>query len=412
MARTAGTKLDTKTARAGLEPRTKPYNLTIAPRRLLGYVRASQGAGRWLAIVETGRSKTGAAIRRQEQLGLADDLAPANGDSVLTFAQALTKAAAWNPSDAPRVGRITVREAIRAHVKSKAASEGERAAADKLGRLRLHVLREDENGKALPGARGLGDREVASLGLTELREWRDALVDGRSRETVNRIVADFKAALNYAFADPKSGITTDAAWRRIKGFKRSGRRREDHFTEAEALAAIEAARVIDPYFANLCEATFHTGARPPGELAALDVRHFIPHRAQILINDGKTGERVTTLTAEAVAFFKALAHGRKPGDVLLPRSDGARWGKSHQHRPMKATLKAAGLPKSASMYTFRHGYISRAIEREMPLIVIAENVGTSVQMIEENYAHILAAKRRELIERTAPRLRVVGGKAA
>jgi hypothetical protein len=34
-------------------------------------------------------------------------------------------------------------------------------------------------------------------------------------------------------------------------------------------------------------------------------------------------------------------------------------------------------------------------------------------MIEQNYAHMLAASRRELVERTAPRLRVVvGGKAA
>ena len=78
---------------------------------------------------------------------------------------------------------------------------------------------------------------------------------------------------------------------------------------------------------------------------------------------------------------------------------------------MKATLKAAGLPKSATMYSFRHLH-HRAIERGMPLTLIAENVGTSVQDDRRNYAHMVVAKRREIVERTAPRLRVVIGKAA
>ena len=52
------------------------------------------------------------------------------------------------------------------------------------------------------------------------------------------------------------------------------------------------------------------------------------------------------------------------------------------------------------------------IERGMPLLVLAENVGTSVAMIESNYAHLLAEKRRELIEQHSPRLRVVAGRKA
>jgi hypothetical protein len=39
--------------------------------------------------------------------------------------------------------------------------------------------------------------------------------------------------------------------------------------------------------------------------------------------------------------------------------------------------------------------------------MLAENVGTSVKMIEANYGKFLAATRRAMIERTAPRLRVV-----
>src|SRR6185369_11295484 len=112
-----------------------------------------------------------------------------------------------------------------------------------------------------------------------------------------------------------------------------------------------------------------------GELAVIDAGHFDARNAQITIPAGKTGGRVTTLTREGVAFFKRVADGKHPKDALLPRADGERWGKSEQHRPMKAALKAAKLPASASMYSVRHTYISRAIERGMPLNLIAENVG-------------------------------------
>lgn len=40
----------------------------------------------------------------------------------------------------------------------------------------------------------------------------------------------------------------------------------------------------------------------------------------------------------------------------------------------------------------------------MPLTVLAENCGTSVRMIEQTYAKVLASKRREFIASGAPRL--------
>ena len=37
----------------------------------------------------------------------------------------------------------------------------------------------------------------------------------------------------------------------------------------------------------------------------------------------------------------------------------------------------------------------------MPLLVIGENVGTSVRMIEKHYGKVIADRRRELLERAA-----------
>jgi integrase len=415
MARTANTKLDTPAARKRLPPRSKPYSMTIAPCRMLGYIRAAVGAGRWLSIVEIGRGPSGSALRRQGDLGLADDLARADGDGILSFSMALAAAAGWQPADAYRGGKITVRRAIESYIAAKRAADGGAAAEDARGRLSLHVLREDDDGKPLPGQRGLGDREVASLTLTELRAWRDDLVSREknpvSRSTANRIIANMKAAFNRVFADEKSGITTDSAWRRLESFKDADSQREEHFSEPEVARLIREARKQDTPFADLLTAAFYTGARY-GELSALDVRHVNVSRRTLAIPSGKTGARITTLTEEGANWFGSIVNEREPDEPLLSPSEGGRWLKSMQHRRMKAALAAAKLSKTASFYTLRHTYVSRSIERNMPLTLLAENVGTSLKMIEQNYAHMLAASRRTLVERTAPRLRVVASKAA
>ena len=102
-----------------------------------------------------------------------------------------------------------------------------------------------------------------------------------------------------------------------------------------------------------------------------------------------------------------MTKDRPAAAVLLPRADGARWGKSWQARPFKAAAKAAELPASASFYTLRHSHISRAIELRMPLTIVAENCGTSLMMIQKNYAKVLASTRHEFVEATSPKLRRV-----
>jgi integrase len=414
MARTANVKLDTPTARKSLKSRVKPYCMTIAPRRMLGYIRAAAGAGRWLAIVEVGRSPTGSAQRRQGDLGLADDVAGAKGSRILTFSGALAAAAAWQTAGAPG-NNITVRRAVESYVATKRAADGDDAAEDARRRLSVHLLREDGNGKPLPGPRGLGERTVASLDLTELREWRDDLVTRKenavSRSTANRILANVKAALNHVFGDVKSGITTDNAWRRLEKFEDADTQREDPFTEAEVARLIQAAKKLDAPFADVLAAAYFSGARF-GELCALDVRHVNVSRRTLVIPGGKTGRRVTTLTAEASQWFGAIAARRPPEEPLLRPAEGGRWQKSMQSRRMKAALAAARLPQTAVLYTVRHTHISRAILNGQPLTLIAENTGTSVAMISKHYAHMLAESRRKIVERTGPRLRVVVSKAA
>lgn len=145
-----------------------------------------------------------------------------------------------------------------------------------------------------------------------------------------------------------------------------------HFSEAQARALIEA--TPDREFADLLTAGFLTGARY-GELIACSVRDF-DETARTLSVDGKTGPRTIILQPEAVSFFRTVCGKRGADEPLLRRGDGARWNRSHQQRRMALALERAGLDREGTFYALRHSYISRAIEGEVPLNIIADNCGT------------------------------------
>src|SRR6516164_6207182 len=135
-------------------------------------------------------------------------------------------------------------------------------------------------------------------------------------------------------------------------------------------------------------------------MIACSVRDF-DENARTLSVDGKTGPRTIILQPEAVSFFKTVSAKRGADEPLMRRGDGARWSRSHQQRRMATALQRAGLDQEGTFYALRHSYISRAIEGEVPLNIIAENCGTSVRIIETTYAKVLASKRRDFIERGA-----------
>lgn len=63
--------------------------------------------------------------------------------------------------------------------------------------------------------------------------------------------------------------------------------------------------------------------------------------------------------------------------------------------------EAEVLPKAKelTLYSLRHSYITRSIENDVPLALIAENAGTSITMIEKHYSHVsvMTQKAREIL---------------
>jgi integrase len=423
MARLAKAKLTTKTARLKLDP--DRYHFTsVAPRVALGYTRAgaTPAPGRWVVRVELSRTDTGSQQRVRRTIGVADDLQAAHTydqarnlpaeSRVIDYSTAVRIASVFDPSDpdtipAPRGERLTVEQAAEAYLRHLEAQKGASAAGDARNKLTVHVLPK------------LGPIAVADLTLDRLRRWQAELVRGddadaqrRSRSTANRTTNTLKACLNFVFRGDDAGrVPTDKAWRGLKSFRGADASREHHFTEGQIQTLINAARKTDPHFADLLEAGFWTGARY-GEIARLEVGNFDARRRQLHFPSRitKTAKaRSVILVPEAVAFFSRVARGHGKGELLMLRGDGQPWGKSHQSRPMKAALAAAKLNTAASFYALRHSVASRMIEAGAPLTLVAQQLGTSVRMLEKAYAHMLQEKERELVHATAPRLTLVRG---
>lgn len=389
-------RLENRTSRLKLPVAKKPIFVRIADGLSVGY-RRNQTAGTWVMKIPDG--KGGAATKA---IGTADDFEDADGARVLTFWQAQDKArqlVVHGEAERPVAMPITVRRAVDDYLTGYLETHNPRTAIDTRQRLEKHFLPK------------FGDKLVTELTKTGLEKWLSGLVRKAgsndeiraSKDTANRILSMVKAVLNRAIQDPKNGITDDSHWRLVKPFKEVGKARDVHFSTEEAQALVQAARVQEPAFADLLTAGFLTGARY-GELGGCAVNDFNSKDGTLYIAKGKTGPRVVVLQSEATDFFAGIVAGRPKHAPLLPRVDGLPWGVAHQHRRMKAALLAADLDPDGSFYSLRHSYISRAIEAGMPLTIIAENCGTSVRMIETNYAKALAEKRREFVERGAPRL--------
>jgi integrase len=55
-------------------------------------------------------------------------------------------------------------------------------------------------------------------------------------------------------------------------------------------------------------------------------------------------------------------------------------------KPVRRAVEAAELPAETTCYCLRHGFISRALGRGVPVVAVAKHCGTSTEMITATYA--------------------------
>jgi hypothetical protein len=219
-------KLETRTARERLRPHKHPYWTVNIPNEIaLGYrKRKASLPGKWLVRRYGGANGTGGGKYVISTLALADDHGEANGDTILSYAEAQAVAQEKVVPSSP----ITVREAITGYL-AYVRSRG-RPTKDTEQRA---------NSLILPV---LGDKRVEELTSEELRTCiadyaeRPALIrpkaNGKRKEraplagdreairrrqsSASRLLTILKAALNLAFNE--GSVHSNLAWKRVKPY--------------------------------------------------------------------------------------------------------------------------------------------------------------------------------------------------
>jgi integrase len=126
-------------------------------------------------------------------------------------------------------------------------------------------------------------------------------------------------------------------------------------------------------------------------MASLTAGDFDKRLSTLTIGKDKAGaDRKITLPKDTAAFFAEQAKGKTPAAPLLARADGSAWNKDSWKYPFKAAVLAAELPGDATAYALRHSTITDLIAlQKLDTLTVALLSGTSLQMIEKHYGHLL-----------------------
>ena len=411
-------KIDTRSARAKQTQRREPYWTVLTQGCAIGYRKGKNG-GSWIA-----RWRAPDGKQNYHAIGPADDTMNQSESSteVLSYAEAQEKARQWfvekgrEDKAGKSRGPYTVADAIEDYL---ADYQGRGGKAVKDARTRVDAL-------ILPT---LGTIELDKLIPAHIRVWRTSLVESpprlrtrrgeeqrfrdtngdpeairRRQATANRTLAILKAALNYAWAENK--VASADAWQRVKPFRDVDAARVGYLKKDQITRLVNA---CDPGFRPLVQAALLTGCRY-GELAALRAADFNPDKGgTVHVWQSKAGKpRHVVLTDEGREFFEAITAGREDNDLMFPRSDGKPWARSQQQWPLREACKRAGITPPANFHSLRHTYASLLVMANVPLIVVAKNLGhADTRMCEKHYAHLSDTYRAEAIRSQAPKLGIV-----
>lgn len=391
----------------------RPEWEVIGPGVRLGYRRGRGGTGRGGSWLAAGRARD--RKRVQTRLGRADDIADADGASILDHEQAKDAARRWVKSlqiSTQPSRNLTVNVVLDRYLAAKAV-EGMKTVEDtrlkfathvrpKLGRVFISELTVDQLQRwrnqlaSQPKRKRSGPRSLKSNIRVALPTDTEAL--RRRRDTANRILRAFKAALNWAFNSQL--VSNDTAWRLVKQFRNTGssRIRFLDLDEQRQLLASASGPIRD-----LIAAALLTGARF-SELARLQVRDFDGNAATIFISQSKSGRaRHVPLTEGGQALFARLAFGRNDDTApLLRQQNGTPWKTATYSREYRKTVAASGV-HLVTFHELRHSYASAMVKAGAPLIIVAEALGhADIRMVTKHYAHLAPSFVAETIRRTAP----------
>ena len=395
-------KIESRSARQKLKPSAKPTYFDLGGKLHLGYRRGT-GAGVWVA-----RRYIGSERYVTRTIGEADDLADANGGSVLDFRQAQIKAREW-ASDLDEKDHvksfgpaITINRAIDEYIDQR------RTASD--ARSKLRRLKE------------LGDTPMAELTVSALEKWRAGIVREISEVGTRRIVADAKACLNAAAKRHRDRLPASIPAIIKDGLAHPRGSASENTGEPQILMDADVRRLVDAawqidaeggwggHLGRMVLVLASTGARLSQvqrlRVADLDVGK---QRLMMPVSYKGKGEKKTSYVAvpigqDVAAALEAVTRGRPGTDILLLRP---RWravpgvGRFEVERsgwraaseltvPWKGIVARAGLPSNLVAYALRHSSITRMLKRGLPTALVSRLHDTSPEMLQRNYTRFIS----------------------
>lgn len=367
-------KIRYKTDRTKLAAKSNPYYELLATGRALGYRKRQNGKpGRWVLRTHDGNKF------KHETLGEADDFAEADGTKVLSYQQALKAALNKNSADP---SKATVADAIEAWVVTKEKT----ATSEKAKR--------DDRSRAERLKRAFPNTTLKQLRGHVIKVWRDSFLDNAENPqarmaTANRNLAILKAALtDFANTHSYEGLRP---WDEIEKFKRA----DSHGARLLILSNEDEEYFISSMrkdIATLLTAMQLTGARPK-ELQQLKCSDLVGKRLTIPMS--KTGQRTISLDDYKASWFRDQCEDKAPIQHIFTRQDGEPWPEQGHTKPIRLAIRSLDLPNETSAYVLRHGFISRALSRGVPIAAVAKHCGTSVEMIMKTYAKFVPAQFEE-----------------
>lgn len=159
----------------------------------------------------------------------------------------------------------------------------------------------------------------------------------------------------------------------------------------KVIGAIESSQLRD-----FVQAMTETGCRP-GELSGMTASDLGPECRTVLVRN-KLGDRVVTLTEKASSLMSRLAKDRPEGPIFL-NTKGRPWNRNALRCAFRKIRAKTGV-EGAVPYAFRHLFGTRAIERGVDSLLVAELMGhKDVTMLQQHYAHHKAETLRRAAEK-------------
>jgi integrase len=399
-------RLQDRSARARLKPRHHPYWRSISEGHHLGYYRGNRG-GSWIA-----RCQAPGSGYLTRPLGAADDVADADGETILNWKQALEAALAWfDKVEKPGyldAADLTVQTAVDEYSAMRDARDSARAGRPVRSDGRSRLTRYVKVDEKLAGIR------LYELTESDLKAWRRRIQTLKVL-TRQRLANDLKAALNYCYETHRRALPNDFPITVKFGLKPEEcywehgetRARDNQILEDDQVREIiRLARELDEDgdFALVVILLAATGARF-SQLRRMTVGDVQPEHSRVLVptsfkGKGRSPELIKVPVGKDVleALQPAIV-GRKNAETLLQKwrykqVNATKWVRnsrgpwktaSEMTREWRCVVAQAGL-EGVIPYALRHTSIVRGIRANLPIRLVAALHDTSVVMIERHYS--------------------------